>query len=672
MENPLLSPFITVYGHTPFSKIQLKDFIPAIKKTINNALNEVEAIIKKKVTPNFKNTCEALENTGQLINRNSTILFNLNSCETSKELQEIIQEAAPLITGYQNDVILNKELFEKIKFCYENLNLDKLEPEQKTLLEKQFKTFRRNGALLSESKKNKLRLIDSELSTLSLSFGENVLQDTNSFELYVKDQNKIKNIPENILKIAKEKAESKKSKGWLFTLDFPCYVAFMKYAENRELRKKMNLAFGKRGFNKKGNNNIPVISKIINLRKNRAVILGYKSHSEFILEERMAKTEENVETFIDSLFEKFLNSAKKEWREMQSFAKNKLDIENLQKWDTAFVAEKLKKEKLNFDEEEVKPYFELEKVLNGLFQITNKLYGLKFKKNKKIDIYHKDVYVYKVVNSKSKFHALLYLDLFSRATKRDGAWMTSYRNQKNKKRPHVSIVCNFTNPSSKESSLLTFQEVTTLFHEFGHALHGILANTNYESLSGTNVYWDFVELPSQIMENWCFQKEALKIFAKNHITNKVIPNIIIEKIKNIANFQQGLQTLRQLGFAKLDLSYHGSNADKIKNIKKHEDENLSKFQFYTNEMNSCNSTSFSHIFQGGYSSGYYSYKWAEVLEADAFELFKEKGIFNKEVASSFVENILSKGGTEHPMNLYEKFRGKKPNPDALLRKFGLL
>ena len=670
MNNPLLTYFKTPFEAAPFHQIKAHHFIPALESTISIALKEIEAVIHQKETPTFKNTIEALENCGTLIGRNSSLLFNINSAETNEELQKIAQDAAPLLTRFQNDIRLNKKLFKRINFLYKNDIKDSLTLEQLTLLEKEYKSFVRNGALLNDDEKEKLRVIDSKLAQLSLSFGEHVLADTQAYSLHIENESDLKGLPDNVIETAQDIAQEKGKKGWLFTLDYPSYIPFITYAENRALRKKLNGAFNKRGFQKNENNNSAVILKIIKLRQTRAKLVGYKSHAAFVLEERMAQSEKNVKSFLDNLSEKVHPAAKNEWNTMATFAKENLDIKVLEKWDTTFVAEKLKKATLGLDEQLLKPYFQLEKVLDGLFIIVKKLYGLSFIVNKEVDPYHDEVKVYEV-HKEGKFHALLYTDFFSRPGKRNGAWMTSYKSQNISQRPHVSIVCNFSRPTKTQPSLLTFQEVTTLFHEFGHALHGILANTNYSGLSGTNVYWDFVELPSQIMENWCYQPEALALFAKHYETNEVIPKKFIDKIKKAAYFQQGLQTLRQLSFAYLDLSFHDKNAHLIKSVKNHEKRQIESLKFTEDTSDSCMSTAFSHIFQGGYAAGYYSYKWAEVLDADAFELFLEKGIFDKNTAKSFLENILSKGGTEHPMTLYKRFRGKKPDPLALIRRAGL-
>jgi len=670
LDNPLLKKFQTPFESAPFDKIKIEHFIPAIQKSIEIALKEIDSITQQKESPTFENTIEKLENCGTLIDRNTSLLFNLNSAETSEQLQKTAQEASPLLTQFQNDIRLNDTLFERIKFVYQNEDRKKLTAEQNTLLEKEYKNFVRNGANLDNTSKEKLRVIDTQLAKLSLTFGEHVLADTQAFSLHIEKKEELIGLPPSVIEMAEEEANKKIKKGWVFTLDYPSYVPFMTYSENRELRKKMSIAFGQRGFKDNEQNNNDIIIELVKLRKERAQLLGYDSHAAFVLEERMAQSEQNVKTFLDELATKAKPAAESEWKAMEAFASEKLDLEKLEKWDTAFVSEKLKQAQLDLNEQELKPYFLLNNVLHGLFEIVKKLYGIELRKNKEVSVYHEDVEVFEVHKDNMPY-ALLYTDFFPRPGKRNGAWMTSYRSQKKGKRPHISIVCNFSKPTHTEPSLLTFQEVTTLFHEFGHALHGILANTTYSSLSGTSVYWDFVELPSQIMENWCYQPEALKLYAKHFKTGEVIPHELIEKIKKAAHFQQGLQTLRQLSFGYLDLSYHDKNADLIDDIKRHEKNQIQHLQFTEDTAENCMSTAFSHIFQGGYSAGYYSYKWAEVLDADAFELFLEKGIFEPLTAKSFLENILSKGGTEHPMTLYKRFRGKEPDPSALLRRAGL-
>ncbi|NDE28521.1 MAG: M3 family peptidase [Flavobacteriia bacterium] len=669
--NPLVKPFDTPFESAPFSIIRPEHFVPALQENIKTALEEIEAIVSQKEVPTFINTIEALEQSGSFIGRNSSLLFNLNSAETSEALQKVTQQAAPLLTQFQNDVRLNTALFQRIKEVYENQAAFELTTEQKTLLEKEYKGFVRNGALLDEQAKTSLRTIDTELAQLSLTFGEHVLADTQAYTLHITDSEKLKGLPEALIEMAKSTAEQKQLEGWVFTLDYPSYVPFMTYAENRALRKEMSLAFGKRGFQNNAQNNEAIVLKIIHLRQQRALLLGYASHAAFVLEERMAQSEENVKHFLDQLREKAYPAASVEWQSLEAYAQEMYSWDKVEKWDTAYLAEKIKQRDYELDEQKLKVYFPLEKVVNGLFSIVEDLFGLRFKKSTQIDPYHSEVDVYEVSKNGS-FYALLYTDFFPRPGKRNGAWMTKFRPQKEGQRPHISIVCNFTRPTQKLPSLLSFQEVTTLFHEFGHALHGMLANTKYSSLSGTSVYWDFVELPSQLMENWCYQPEALTRFAKHYQTDELIPEEMIAKIKKAAFFHQGLQTLRQLSFGYLDLSYHSQTAPHIKNIKAHEVEQISPLQFTPDTAENCLSTSFSHIFQGGYAAGYYSYKWAEVLDADAFELFLEKGIFNAETAQAFETHILSKGGTEHPMVLYKRFRGKEPDPGALLRRAGLV
>ena len=672
MNNPLLYPFETLHQAAPFSTIETSHFLPALKAAIAQAQEELEALVGQTAPPSFENTIERLDSLGELLDRNAALLYNLNAAETTPELQKVTQEAAPLLSNFQNTLRLDPRLFQRIKQVYEHTDKALLTKEQQTLLEKQYKGFTRNGALLNNEQKEQLRNIDTELAQLSLTFGEHVLADTQNYFLHLTDTDALKGLPQAVVDAAAEMAQQKKLDGWVFTLDYPSYVPFMTYAENRSLRQKLATAFGKKGFQDNENNNTAILLKIVRLRKERAQLLGYSSHAAFVLEERMAQSETQVRSFLELLREKASPVAEKEWQALKTLAKEHLQGAPIQKWDTAFLTEKLKQQQLELDEQKLKPYFELDKVLQGLFDIIGELYGLNFKRSEAVEGYHPDVHTYEVRRKSGDFVALLYMDFFPRPGKRNGAWMTSYISQKKGRRPHVSVVCNFTPPTEKAPSLLTFQEVTTLFHEFGHALHGMLADTVYSGLSGTNVYWDFVELPSQLLENWCYEREALKRFAQHYLTGELLPEEAIEKLKKTAQFQQGLQTLRQLSFALLDLSYHGEKADAIKDVKKHELEVLAAFQKTPDIAENTLSTAFSHIFQGGYSAGYYSYKWAEVLDADAFEHFKENGILNPKVAQDFADTILSKGGTEHPMELYKKFRGKEPSVNALLERSGLL
>lgn len=678
MDNPLLQPF----DLAPFSKINNEHYLPAIKALIDITKQEVSLISKNPDTPTFKNTVEALENTGGALDRATSIFFNLNSAETNDQIQQIAQEVSPLLSNFSNDLLLNQELFKRVKTVYDHKQTYALSGEQQMLLEKQYKGFARNGANLSEQKKAQLRSIDTQLSKLGLSFGENVLAQTNAFELLLDKEQDLAGLPEGAKEAAKQVAAEKGKKGWVITLDYPSYVPFMKYAQNRALRKKLALAFGARAFQDKGQNNQQHVLDIVKLRHQRAQLLGYQSHAHFVLEDRMAQSPQKVHAFLNELLVKARPAAQKEFDELEAFAKKIDSIDQLQKWDSAYYAEKLKQEKFSLDDEQLKPYFKLENVINGVFTVASKLFDLEFKEDPTIDTYHPDVKTYRVLGTEGKLIAIFYADFHPRAGKRGGAWMTSYKPQQKidtpngkgviNDRPHISNVCNFTKPTATKPSLLTFNEVTTLFHEFGHGLHGMLANTKYKGLSGTNVSWDFVELPSQILENWCYEKQTLELFATHYKTGEVIPMELIDKIKASATFHQGMQTLRQLSFSLLDMAWHGSDPSKITSVKDFENNAFGDTVLYPDTPNTCMSTAFSHIFQGGYSAGYYSYKWAEVLDADAFAYFKNEGIFNKKVASKFKDFVLSKGGTQDPMKLYIKFRGQKPNPDALLERAGLV
>ncbi len=675
--NILNKPFDTQFHTAPFSKIKNEDFLPAIKKGIEDAKAEIDAITNNPEAPTFQNTIEALDFSGEQLDRISSIFFNLNSAETNDEIQKIAQEVSPLLSEFSNDITLNETLFKRVKAVYDTKDTLNLNQEQQTLLDKKYKGFSRNGANLPEDKKQQLRDIDKELSKLKLKFGENVLAETNKYELHITNEADLDGLPESAKEEAKQTAEQKGKDGWIITLQYPSYIPFMTYAKNRKLRKKLALAFGAKGFNNDALDNQDIVLKIAKLRHQRANLLGYKTHAHFVLEERMAKNPETVNTFLNDLLEKAKPAAEREFKTLSDFAKELDGIEQLQKWDGGYYSEKLKQKLFDLDDEKLKPYFKLENVINGVFTIAEKLYGLQFEEINTIDKYHDDVLTYKVTDSDGNYISVFYADFFPRAGKRNGAWMTVYKPQYVKNgensRPHISIVCNFTKPTKTKPSLLTFNEVTTLFHEFGHALHGMLANTTYPSISGTSVFWDFVELPSQVLENWCYEKEALELFATHYETGEVIPMDLIEKIKASATFHEGMQTLRQLSFGLLDMSWHANEApETINSVKAHEQKAFENTKLYPDVAENCMSTSFSHIFQGGYSSGYYSYKWAEVLDADAFEFFKEEGIFSKNVAQKFKDNVLSQGGTEDPMTLYKRFRGKEPQPEALLKRAGLI
>ena len=669
--NPLLIPF----DLAPFRQIKNEHFLPAFKQLINETKAEIDAIVDNVYAPSFENTIEALEYSGHQLDRVSSIFFNLNSAETNPELQKLAQEISPLLSEFGNDITLNEKLFQRIKTVYESRESLNLNKEKSMLLDNKFKSFSRNGANLNDSEKEKLRAIDAELSTLKLKFGENVLAETNNYELHLTNEQDLDGLPEGEKEAAASLAKEKGKDGWLITLAYPSYIPFMKYATNRELRKTIALAAGSQCFKKDEYNNEEIVLKLAKLRFERANLLGYKTHSDFVLEERMAGSAEKVTSFLNDMLEKALPFAKKEITELEAFAKELDGIDRLEKWDSAYYSEKLKTKLFNLDDEKLKPYFQLDKVLDGAFQVANRLFGLTFNQVNNIDVYHQDVKTYEVYDEDKNLKAIFYADFHPREGKRNGAWMTSFKGQMIKdgknERPHISNVCNFTKPTPSKPSLLTFNEVTTLFHEFGHGLHGVLANTTFPSLSGTSVYWDFVELPSQVLENWCFEKECLDLFAKHYETGENIPIEFINKIKESANFLEGIATVRQLSFGLLDMSWHGVDPNTITSVKENELKAFEKTSLYPDVKENCMSVSFSHIFPGGYSSGYYSYKWAEVLDADAFELFQERGIFDRITGKSFEENVLSKGGTEHPMELYKKFRGAEPKPEALLKRAGL-
>lgn len=670
--NPLLNPFDTA----PFSQIKSEHFKPAFLAAIEAARSEIDSITGNNAEPSFENTIEALDFAGQQLDRISSVFFNLNAAETNKEIQKIAQEVSPLLSEFSNDVTLNSVLFDRVKTVYQGKSSLDLSPEQAMLLEKKYKNFSRNGANLSNDDKEKLRVIDKELAQLKLKFGENVLEETNRYEMHLTDPNDLEGLPDAQIEAAAILANEREKKGWVITLDFPSYIPFMKYARNRELRKELALAYGSKGFHGDELDNREIVTKIANLRHERARLLGYLSHAHFVLEERMADSPDKVFEFLNELLEKARPAAENEFSVLAAFAKELDGIQELQKWDGAYYSEKLKQKLFDLDDEKLKPYFPLDQVIEGVFKVAQKLFGLRFKKVNDVDTYHAEVKTYRVYDRENNYISLFYADFHPRPGKRGGAWMTSYKSQYlldgENVRPHISNVCNFTRPTKKQPSLLTFNEVKTLFHEFGHALHGMLANTRYPSLSGTSVYWDFVELPSQIMENWCYEKGALELFARHYQTEEPIPMELIKKLKDSATFQQGMATLRQLSFALLDMAWHGQDPTAISDVKNFEMDAFKNTRLFPETPETCMSTSFSHIFQGGYSSGYYSYKWAEVLDADAFAFFKEQGIFNQDVSQRFKEHILSKGGTEKPMVLYKRFRGSEPKIDALLERSGLV
>ncbi|GIZ14811.1 M3 family metallopeptidase [Capnocytophaga catalasegens] len=667
--------FDTPYQAAPFSKFEAKDYKPAIEKAIAQALDTIKSIVTNIEVASFQNTIEALAYATENLDRLTSMFYNLYNAETNEIFQEQAQEIAPLLSDFQNDIYLNQALFERIKLVYNQYV--PATAEEKMLLKTTYKQFVRNGANLSEENKQILREIDKNLSVKTLHFAQNVLEATNTYELFLTNENDLDGLPNFAKEAAKELAQKRQKNGFVFTLDAPSFIPFMTYIKNRNLRKELFLANAGKCYESTYDNRQNILD-IVQLRQQRATLLGYKSHADFVLEERMAQSPEIVAGFLNELLQKALPSAQKQFDQLQTFALNKDGITDFQKWDTAFYSEQLKQSLFSLSDEVLKPYFQLESVLSGIFSIAQKLYGLHFEEITNIETYHPDVKTFKVTDDKNNYVSILYTDFYPRKGKRNGAWMTSFKGQYitpkgENSRPHISIVCNFTPPTTSLPSLLTFNEVRTLFHEFGHALHGILANTKYPNLSGTNVFWDFVELPSQLMENWCYQKEALLLFAYHYQTQEAIPMEYVEKIKASAAFMEGLQTLRQLSFGLLDMAWHTNpNIDSIEQIKNFEKKAIKPTELYPDIEKNNVSTSFSHIFSGGYSSGYYSYKWAEVLDADAFEVFEEKGIFDTKTAQSFKENILSKGGSEPPMDLYVRFRGKKPSVEALLKRSKLI
>lgn len=673
MNNPLLEKFNTSFDSIPFSKIKDEDFLTAFETALAAARKEINAICENPEKPGFENTVEALEISGERLSIISSAFFNLLHAETNDRLQEIAKTVSPMLSEFSNDIRLNTVLFQRIKSVYEQRDSLDLSPEQLRLLEKKYKSFSRNGANLTEDKKERLREIDKELSKLTLQFGQNVLEETNAFELHLTDENDLKGLPEFVRKQAKEEADSRSKDGWVFTLQAPSYIPFMTYADSRELRRELNLAYGRRAFQDNEFNNEAIVKKIVLLRLERANLLGYKTHADFVLEERMANSPAMVKDFLNDLLEKSKPFGEGDVNELRKFALENDGIEPLERWDHAYYAEKLKQQRYKLSEEELKPYFPLEKVISGAFAIAEKLYGIRFVERYDVDVYHPDVQVFEVLDAQNQHFALLYADFFPRKGKKAGAWMTDFRGQSKvkgeSKRPHISIVCNFTKPTEDKPSLLTFGEVTTLFHEFGHALHGILADTTYESLSGTHVYYDFVELPSQFMENYCYETEALKLFAQHYETGEIIPQELIDKVRDSSNFMEGYQTVRQLSFGILDMAWHAENPLEFSSVPEYEQSVFERTDLYPATAGTNMSVAFSHLFNGGYSSGYYSYKWSEVLDADAFAFFKEKGIFDPETAAKF-RQLLASGGSIEPMDLYVAFRGQKPDNRALLERAG--
>jgi peptidyl-dipeptidase Dcp len=661
----------------PFHQIKVEHFLPALDVAIQKAHENLEKLKSNKEPATFQNTMEALETSTELFDQVTNVYFNLFSAEAPPELQALAKDISPKATALQSEISLDDKIFARIKEVYDKRAQLGLNQEQLQLIDKTYKNFVRNGALLPADKKEQLKKIDQELSLLSPKFSENVLNATNAYQMVIDRKEDLEGLPEGAIEAAAMEAEKKGHAGkWLFTLQFPSYLPFMQYAKNRELRKKLWIAYNSRAF-QDAHDNRQVVLDTVRLRHERAKLLGFSSHADFVLQERMAQTPDLVFKFLERLLVPSKKAAVKDLDELREFKKSLDGDADLQPWDVAYYSEKLKEKKYQFNEEELRPYFKLESVVQGVFEHARKLYGLVFTERKDVPVYHPEVIVYEVRDEKSKeYVGLFYTDFFPRETKRGGAWMTVYREQGlfggQVRRPHVSIVCNFTKPTPSKPSLLNYDEVQTLFHEFGHALHGLLSHCRYRSLAGTNVYWDFVELPSQLMENWVREKEGLDLFAKHYQSGEKIPAELVARIKKANQFQSGYMSLRQLNFAYLDMKWHAADPSQVKDVARFEEEATEKTRLFPVLPGTNQSCSFSHIFAGGYSAGYYSYKWAEVLDADAFEYFLEKGLFNLEVAEKFKSHVLSRGGTEHPMDLYKRFRGREPDPEALLRRDGLL
>ncbi|MCO4753855.1 MAG: M3 family metallopeptidase [Bacteriovoracaceae bacterium] len=674
--NPLIEKSKLEHEAIPFDKIKAEHFLPALEEAITHAKSEYEKIKEEKEI-SFKTIVERAEEAESTLDQIVNVFYALYGAECTEEINNISQKFSETLTKYSSDITLDKKLFAQVQRLYEQRDSMNLNPEQLIILDDMYKGFARNGALLDEQGKTRLREIDEKLSSVGLKFSENVRKATNEYVLFVEDENKLKGMPDSVLEQARETAKEKgKENAWAFTLQFPSYLPFMQYCQDRELRKEIFMAASVKAVEGEFGNQ-DNIKETLKLRHDRARLLGYDDHAHYTLEKRMAQDAKTVMSFLENILGKARPAATREFEKLKDL-KHELtgeDREDFHKYDGPFYTEILKKRELNIDDELLRPYFKLENVIDGVFEVANRLYGINFKEVD-VPVYHKDVKAFEVTDDKGKFVGLFYADFFPRDAKRPGAWMTDLRAQGLQhgkvKRPFVAIVCNFTKPTASKPSLLTLDEVMTLFHEFGHSLHGLLSNVHYRAKSGTSVYWDFVELPSQIMENWVMEKECLDIFAKHYETGEKIPQEYVDKIRESQTFLEGMGTLRQLSFAFLDMAFHTADPSDVKDVVKFEHKVMEDYDLYPRVERQNMAASFGHIFAGGYAAGYYSYKWAEVLDADAFEAFKEQGIFNQEVAKKFKENILEKGGSDHPATLYQNFRGKDADPEALLRRAGLI
>ena len=675
-QNPFLTNHDTPRGTFPFHLLKTTHFEPAIEQAMEMHDKEIDAIIQHPAAPNFENTIIALEKSGAMLNQVTTVFGNLLSAETSDEMQEIAERVMPKLSEHSNNITLNEALFARIKQVYDHTDREALDTEDRMLLQTTYDGFIRSGANLTPEQKERFRRISAEMSVLTLRFSQNNLKETNHYELpLAADQ--LDGLPESALNAYAETAKEKGKEGYIVTLQAPSFVPFMKYSRHRELRRQLYMAYNTQCTHDNEYNNMEIVKQLVNLRLERAQLLGFQTAADYVLTRRMAENSDNVYQLLNQLLEAYTPTAHQEVAEVQALAQE-LEGEDftLLPWDWAYYSEKLKQKKFNWDEEALRPYFELNRVIDGVFGLATRLYGITFQENKDIPVYHADVKAYEVFDQDGSFLAVLYTDFHPRASKRSGAWMTSYKEQwkdeNGNSRPHVSVTMNFTKPSADKPALLTFSEVNTFLHEFGHALHGMFADTIYQSLSGTNVYWDFVELPSQIMENFAIEKDFLNTFAKHYETGEDIPEDMIRRIVDASNFNVAYACLRQLSFGLLDMAWYTRTEPFDGDVRSYEKKVWKKTQVLPDIAETCMTVQFSHIMAGGYSAGYYSYKWAEVLDADAFSLFQEKGIFHPETANSFRENVLSKGGTEHPMVLYKRFRGQEPGIDALLKRNGII
>ena len=675
MNNPLLELWDTPHETPPFHLIESKHFKPAIEEAIRSALSEVHSISENIEKPTFGNTLAALEKCGEKLERISSVLFNLNSAETTKEIQEAAREISPLLVRFSNDITLNGKLFARIKSLFDSKASHNLNTEQEMLLEKVYRNFILGGAGLDKKDRDRFRKISEELSQLTLKFEENVLDETNSFELHLTDINDLCGLPPDTIEMSSQEAKKRKKEGWIFTLNQPSYIPFMQFSDRRDLREKMYRAYTSRSFHGDEKDNRSLVTRIVNLRLETARMLGFRNYAEMVLGDRMADDPVKVQNFLNNLFDASRNAAVRDYKNLADFAKNGGLQDVPERWDWPYFSERLKKARYNIDDEILKPYFALDNTRNAIFGLASRLFGMKFRKNNDIPVYNQEVSAWEVFDEGDNLLSILFLDHHPRKGKSGGAWMTTYRSQRSEKGkriiPFVSLVTNFTRPTSEKPSLLTFNELITFLHEFGHALHGMLSQCTYESLAGTNVARDFVELPSQFMENWAFEKEWLDSWAVHYKSGEKIPADIILRIKEASAFNEGYACSRQLGFGFLDMAWHTVTEPVGNDVRKFESEAMSKTEMFP-EVDTANlSCSFTHLFGGEYAAGYYGYKWAEVLDADAFYFFKESGLFNSEVAESFRKNILEKGGSDKPMNLYLAFRGREPSPEAFIDRSGL-